>query len=354
MKAVNPTDTGALIRFSTCFVIIAGLLYLLFNTMPAAWLAQPLIRYTAETTAFLLQVAGLDASVSGILVSLSGFTVKIIPECTVIFLAILFVSFVIAYPTSPKNKLLGLAFGLPFLVSVNLLRLAFIIVVGGYSRTLFDYAHVYIGQIAMMLVLLVTCIMWLRYIARVHMEDNALRFCIRFIGYSSIPFVIWLYVDQFFVFANLYVVKGLLSLVGLDMAVPAELNLYPHTFNTFHLIAFTSLILATESLEKASKIRSLVFGLSILLGFHFLFRLHQVMFLDFHMAFAKHPFVALIIINQWLLPFGLWLFLVRNALFKRKDRFICPICGEEKAGLAEHIKAKHNDVPMREIKALGV
>ena len=350
MKVVRPTDTGSLIRFGICFVTVAGLLFFLFNTIPTAWLAQPIDSYTAEMTAFLLGVSGMDASVSGNLVSADGFTVKIIPECTAVFIAILFVSFVIAYPTPLKDKTIGLAFGLPFLISTNLLRLAFIIVVGGHSRTLFEYAHVYIGQIVMMLVLLITCIIWLRSVAGVHMEDNALHFIIRFIGYSCIPFVLWLYLDQLFVYGNLWAVKWLLALFELHVAIPAELRLYPHTFNTFHFIAFASLVMATKSIDRQSKIRNLIVGLSILFGCHSVFRLHQVLFLDFHMGFAKGPFVALIIINQWVLPFGLWLFLARNALFKSRNRYICPICGEEKKGLIEHIKAKHGEVHPKDLK----
>ena len=303
--------------------------------------AYPLRRHTAEMTAFLLSLIGLTPSVSGVIVSASGFSVQIVSECTAVFVAILFFSFVIAYPTTFKHKFIGLLFGLPVLVGANLLRVVFIFLVGLNFRAMFEYAHVYIGQILMVLLVLLISMLWLRSTVSVAMADRPRQFLTRFIAYSSIPFAIWLYIDKAFVYANLYLVKWLLGIFGLQVAIPQELSLYPHTFNTFHLIAFAALILATRSIDRAKKARSLMLGLAILCAAHFLFRLCYALFVDVHFKYAMQPFIALIIINQWILPFALWLYMVRNELFRRSNRFICPICGEEKTGLAEHMLAKH-------------
>ncbi|WP_319526495.1 exosortase H [uncultured Desulfosarcina sp.] len=341
MKIERPTNRRALLLFSIRFVLLAGGLYILFNWLPPSAIADPLNRHTAAMTAFLLRLPHLEPSVSGVILTAHGFSIRIIAECTAIFVAILYFSFVMAYPTALKNKLLGLAAGLPFLFAANLARILFIFLVGLKYRTFFEYAHVYIGQIVMILLVLVAVMTWLRSIAAVEMDDRPLSFLARFIAYSSIPFVFWLYLDQGFVYINLLIVKALLGLFGLQVPIPEKLDLYPHTFNTFHLIAFTSLMMATRSIERSQKAGCILIGLSILCGAHLLFRLNQVLFVDFNIKYAMRPFVALIIINQWILPFGLWLFFARNVLFKREDRFICPICGAEKKGLIEHMKAKH-------------
>jgi hypothetical protein len=97
----------------------------------------------------------------------------------------------------------------------------------------------------------------------------------------------------------------------------------------------------------------LALGLAILCGVHFFFRLFQVLFLQFKISFAFRPFVALIIINQWILPFALWLFFVRKELFKKKTT-VCPICGEEKFGIVDHIRGKHGEDAFnrKDVKAL--
>jgi exosortase H (IPTLxxWG-CTERM-specific) len=348
VKVHRPTDQNALIGFMVRFSLVSGFLYFLLHWIPDPWLAHPLKRHTAQMSAFLLGLAGLHPTVGDALISARGFTVRIVSECTAIFMVILYFAFVTAYPTSLKNKLVGLAFGLPFLTAANLLRIVAVFLAGVYYRELFDYLHVYIGQIAMVMLVLLTCMVWLRYTAAVRLSDRPLAFLIRFVGYSSIPFVVWLYLDQGFVLANLYLVRYLLGWFGMQITTPETIRLYPQTFNTFHLIAFTALILAMRSIEGTHKIRSLLIGLAILCTAHFLFRLHYSLFINLHIKAAGTPFIALIILNQWILPFVLWLFLVRNALFKRSDRFICPVCGEEKAGLVAHMRAKHGETVAEE------
>jgi hypothetical protein len=131
--------------------------------------------------------------------------------------------------------------------------------------------------------------------------------------------MLWLYLDEGFVYINLVLVKTLLGFFGYQTVIPEKLALYPHTFNTFHLIAYTSLILATGSVDRSKKLRGLVAGLIILWVSYFLFKLHQALYLDFHVRYAFRPFIALIIVNQWFLPFALWLFFVRHELFGTKS-----------------------------------
>ncbi|MCK4459754.1 MAG: hypothetical protein KAU52_08555, partial [Methanosarcinales archaeon] len=47
--------------------------------------------------------------------------------------------------------------------------------------------------------------------------------------------------------------------------------------------------------------------------------------------------------NQYFLPFGLWLAFSYADVFRRAGAHICPICGEERMGIVEHIKAKHGE-----------
>jgi hypothetical protein len=61
---------------------------------------------------------------------------------------------------------------------------------------------------------------------------------------------------------------------------------------------------------------------------------------------AEIPFIALILINQWILPFGLWIAIVRKEIFKPGGIYKCPICGAEKRGIIEHIRTKHGEIAL--------
>jgi exosortase H (IPTLxxWG-CTERM-specific) len=336
------TNLPAFTRFCVLFLFVTGGLIFLFHWAPKPVFADPMNEQTARLTALLLHMAGLEPVVSGPIISARGFSVKIIAECTAIFVGILFFSFVIAFPTTRRNKAAGLLFGLSFLFGANLIRLFFIILIGIKYRAAFDYAHVYIGQIGMILFVLLTVLVWLRSLAATQMKDTPYLFFIRFVAYSSVLFILWLYVDQSFVLANFYLVKWLLAFFDLSIHIPEKIKLYPHTFNTFHMIAFISLTLATETIRWQEKAKNLAIGLLILCCVYFLFRFHYALFINFHIKYAKSPFIALIILNEWLIPFALWLYFVRNELFTKKS-VVCPICGIEKVGLADHIRAKHGE-----------
>ena len=48
--------------------------------------------------------------------------------------------------------------------------------------------------------------------------------------------------------------------------------------------AVLALILATRSIDRMQKIRSLIVGLSVLCAAHFLFRLHHALFINLHIS----------------------------------------------------------------------
>jgi hypothetical protein len=65
------------------------------------------------------------------------------------------------------------------------------------------------------------------------------------------------------------------------------------------------------------------------------------LFLKFHVGQAFIPFITLIIFNEWVLPFVLWLILIQRDIFPKSPLSVCPICGVEKIGLSQHMEAKH-------------
>jgi exosortase H (IPTLxxWG-CTERM-specific) len=317
-------------------------MFTFLNWIPSAYV-DAINRYTAGSTGLMMHLAGMAPVVKGTLISAGGFSVKIITECSAVFISILFASFVISYPAPLPCKFKGMALGIAALIVINNLRVMLVVFVGIHFPSLFSYAHVYIGQIVMIFVVFLCVIIWLRSAAGIDTQDTPAGFIVRLFAFSCLLFLLWLPLAQGFVRANLYLVKWILAPFDFTYILPESLSLYPDTFNSFQLVAYAALVLATKVANGLDKLKPLLTGLAALVMSHFLFRLTDVLFNVFHHPYAFRPFVALIILSQWGLPFLLWMTLMRKEMFSPKDIFICPICGEEKIGIIEHIHAKHKD-----------
>ncbi|CAB5105418.1 hypothetical protein D3OALGA1CA_1700 [Olavius algarvensis associated proteobacterium Delta 3] len=150
--------------FCIKFIGFCAVFFTLLNYLPAKVFTEPMNEYTAAMISLLLSLIGISTSVNAATISSVGFSVKIITECSAIYITILYSSFVMSYPTDLKSKLVGLLLGIPSLFLINLMRLVIIFLLGLHSRSAFHIAHVYIGQIAMILVVIIACIAWLRSI----------------------------------------------------------------------------------------------------------------------------------------------------------------------------------------------
>ena len=333
-------ENRTLLTFGALFVFFCTAFYAITRLTPSTF--TPLNNYTTTTLGFLLQLLGMHPTVEGALLSAGGFSVKIIDECSALFVFILFSSFVLAYPTSLKNKAIGLIFGIPSLFVVNTLRLTVVFFSGLWRPDLFEYVHAYLWQTIMIILVFISCLAWLHYVVMVTTRNAPLAFLVRFVAFSSVLFVIWFYLDNIYVSMTGYMTEFLLNCLGyhIHLAPDPNIALYPSTFN---LIAFTALILATQRLSisrKGAKIKALAIGLTLMMLVEVIHGLFQVL-ADFGVGYALEIMYAAQISNQYFLPFGLWLAFSYADVFRRAGAHICPICGEEKVGIVEHIRVKH-------------
>ena len=333
-------ENRMLLTFGALFVVFCTAFYAVTRLTPSSF--APLNNYTAAALGFLLHALGMQPTLEGVVVSAGGFSVKIIDECSAIFVFILFSSFVLAYPTSFKNKAIGLIFGIPSLFVVNTLRLTVVFFAGLWRPDLFEYVHAYLWQTIMIILVFISCLAWLHYVVMVTTRNEPLAFLVRFVAFSSVLFLIWFYLDNIYVSMTGYITEFLLNCMGyhIHLAPDPNIALYPSTFN---LIAFTALILATQTSSvsrKGVKIKSLAIGMTLMMFVEIIHGLYQVL-ADFGVGYALEIMYATQIGNQYFLPFGLWLAFSHADVFRRAGTHICPICGEEKVGIVEHIRAKH-------------
>ena len=336
MKNKKSAQRHTIKKFGALFVLLCSVFYAIFRWTPTF---EPINNYTASMLGFLPRVLGMQPIVQGVFVSVDSFGIKIITECSAIFVLILFCSFVLAYPTSWKKKTIGLLFGIPILFAVNTVRLAVVFIAGMWYPDLFEYIHVYFWQTIIIILVFIACFAWLRWVVLVQTKDTALSFFVRFIAFSSIPFLIWLYLDKEYVLMTSYIAELMLHCMGYPISLFPDptVMIYPSTFN---IIVFTALVLATQSIEKNTKIVALITGLPLMMLIQVIHGAYQTL------AYCQIPHAleitfAVQIINQYFLPFGLWLAFAYKDVFKRAGTYTCPICGAEKVGIVEHIRVKH-------------
>ncbi len=121
-------------------------------------------RLNAVLSGRLLGLLGMDAQVLGVTLKLNGFRALVIGECSAIFLSVLLLGFILAYPSGWKQKPVGWIFGLVILFSINLVRMVLLVYVGACFHERFQLVHLYLGQTAMVLAVPDICLGWIKWL----------------------------------------------------------------------------------------------------------------------------------------------------------------------------------------------
>jgi exosortase/archaeosortase family protein len=270
-------------------------------------------------TGFMLALLGAKAMVQGPFVSAGGFSIMIIGECSALFVAILYVSFVSAYPASFRCKVVGLLFGVPILNAVNIIRIAGIFLGGVKFPSLFHYVHAYFGQVVLLAAVCVLCLFWLNFVVGEGKNNAPFGFLIRFMGFLSILFLPWMALHPKLVWICDEAMEFAFSLLGLPVEMFRQSNLH---YQAFSLVGFTALILATTVIEKKKKTLVLISGWVILSTLHLLLNACVVLAVNYRMESIVEIANGVNILAQYLLPFAMWLalpFLLRtNARFTKR------------------------------------
>ncbi len=159
-------------KFILTFIAISILLFSLYYLLKDTILISGLRNSTALITGTIMSVMGFEVTVNRAVVSLNGFSMEIIDECTAIFSSIVYVSCVSAYPTTLRNKGLGVVAGVPLLYVIDIIRLIVLGIVGVNSPSLFEFFHVYFWQGTFIMFVVAVFLLWLRMIKDVDKEGN--------------------------------------------------------------------------------------------------------------------------------------------------------------------------------------
>lgn len=276
---------------------------------PPAWW-EPLNAWTAALTGLLLEAAGLAVRVRGAGLGIEGFHVRVIPECTPLYPFLLLAAFLLAYPASIREKSLGLVLGAAFLAAANGLRLALLVLVGRRLPALFAYAHVYLGQVGMVLCVVGVCGGWLRWVrgARTGREVSA-GFLARVAAVSGVLFLLWVLANRAYIRGGDLLIGEVASWWSWRLVLPVERELYFHTFN---IVTLAGLLLAARPIALAERLRRLALGLGALAALHLAVRVGNVFATGLKMESGLQLSALAAVTAQYTVPFLVWFWIARR------------------------------------------
>ena len=155
------------LKYVALFIALCFAFYLVYYSLTLRGSLSVLKNVTASILGALFSVGGANVILNGATLSINGFGLEIIDECTAVFSAIVYCSCVLAYPTTLKNKGLGIAFGVPALYAINILRLVVLALVGVYHPNMFEFVHVYLWQASFIIFVVVLFLVWLKLLEKV-------------------------------------------------------------------------------------------------------------------------------------------------------------------------------------------
>lgn len=121
---------------------------------------------TATTLSVLLDVLGVHTTVNEAVIYLDFIALEVIGECTGIYEIVVFSGCILAYPASSGKKLAGIAFGIPFVLGINMVRLISLAFVGVWYPSMFDYVHYYLWQVTLIIIVVFVMLVWIEKVVK--------------------------------------------------------------------------------------------------------------------------------------------------------------------------------------------
>lgn len=152
-------------RFIPIFLGFLWLLTKLANSIPKST-KQSLLDVTTWIDFQLLDLFTEKVAMRGTTLTYDGFAVQVITECTGLYEAVILAAAILAYQASWRQRLLGIVGGTAILYAINIVRIAFLLLVGRFAPAFFDFAHVYFWQSLLIVFITAIWIGWIHYCVR--------------------------------------------------------------------------------------------------------------------------------------------------------------------------------------------
>jgi exosortase/archaeosortase family protein len=120
----------------------------------------PVQRVLAGSGTRLALLTGGNGHAVGDQISVGGLSIDINYECTGVYVALILVVFLFAYPAPWPVRLIGAAIGIAGLTVVNVLRIAVLVRIAELAPDLFSYFHEYVWQGVFLVLVIAYAMAW--------------------------------------------------------------------------------------------------------------------------------------------------------------------------------------------------
>lgn len=156
-------------RFFAIFLAIQAVLFAAELTPPVQeHLVHPFTGGLAWASGVMLELVGREVVTAGVLIQdlSTQFAVEIAAGCNGVEAMIILAAAMLAFPAPWRYKLAGIAIGILAIQALNLVRIVSLFLLGLWSKTAFEWAHLYVWQALIMLDALVVWLLWIRRLPR--------------------------------------------------------------------------------------------------------------------------------------------------------------------------------------------
>lgn len=147
---------------------VFGLRFFAFLLLASAlaWVVKLPARLTgvqhalAASAHFLAGLVGSTSPLHGDQIFVQTLTIDVNFECTGVYVLLILLTFLFAYPAPWPTRITGALLGAVGLTVVNVLRIAFLIRIAELAPDLFDYFHEYVWQGVFLVLVIVYAMSW--------------------------------------------------------------------------------------------------------------------------------------------------------------------------------------------------
>ena len=103
----------------------------------------------------------------------SGFAVSIEAGCNGVEAAIVLIAGVVAFPATLKHKVVAIVAGFFFVQALNIVRIISLFYLGQWNYTVFEWFHLYLWPVLIMLDVLIVFAVYLRWLGKAQPAEEA-------------------------------------------------------------------------------------------------------------------------------------------------------------------------------------
>lgn len=150
------------------FFWAGGLFVLNVSTWGQTYLIIPFTTGLAHISAFLVKLWDDAVQSQGKVIwsTETGFGVSIEAACNGVEAMIILFAALMAFPATWKQRMVGLLIGTIAIQALNLVRIISLFYLGQWDKDWFEFFHLYLWQMLIILDALFVWLLWLRWIAR--------------------------------------------------------------------------------------------------------------------------------------------------------------------------------------------